>query len=309
MSQPLPQFVSSLAPSSQASSSPQLSRRVVMVTSPGAESTLTDVTTNLATVCAEVGQRVTLLSTSGLAASPEESEGPSPDDAWWSGWPSAGGETFSHDEPDGGLFSGPLDRDDVEDLLTDTDIPGVTRLDLRAFVGQPAQLVIRVPEVLAALRQVVDVVLLEVPSYLSVHHGEGLTPVVDVVLVVGERQTTTTEEMRKTSAALRRLSAPVVGMILTGGPETSFFSADSGLEESDEDLDERDTTQQIPVVESVSPLDDAYLTDEERGYEPEAVADNGYTARDGHEAGDERPPVDSYVTEEESAIEHPGPEA
>ena len=51
-------------------------------------------------------------------------------------------------------------------LLGETGVPGVSRLDLRYFVGHPAQVVIRVPEVLAALRPIMDVVFLEVPSYL-----------------------------------------------------------------------------------------------------------------------------------------------
>ena len=44
-----------------------------MVTSPGPEPSLGDVALNLATVCAETGQRVALVSTSGLA-SPADSE-------------------------------------------------------------------------------------------------------------------------------------------------------------------------------------------------------------------------------------------
>ena len=43
-------------------------RRVVMVASAGVEPSLADVVTNLATVCAEIGQRVALVSTAGLAS-------------------------------------------------------------------------------------------------------------------------------------------------------------------------------------------------------------------------------------------------
>jgi Mrp family chromosome partitioning ATPase len=71
------------------------------------------------------------------------------------------------------------------------------------------------PEVLDILHQVVDVVVLDVPSFLSVHHGEGLAPLADVVLVVGERRSTTLNDMRKISTVLRRLGAPVAGMALT----------------------------------------------------------------------------------------------
>ena len=74
----------------------------------------------------------------------------------------------------------------------------------------------------AALVQVVDVVFLEVPSYLSVHHGEGLTPLADAVLVVGERRTTTVGDVKRTKAALKRLGAPVVGLALTRSGEKDY---------------------------------------------------------------------------------------
>ena len=103
----------------------------------------------------------------------------------------------------------------MRDLLGDTSVPGVSFLDLQHFVAHTTQVVIRVPEVLDALREVVDVVILEVPSFLSVHHGQGLAPLADLVLVVGERRLTTMDQLRRTSAVLKRLGAPVVGMALT----------------------------------------------------------------------------------------------
>ena len=51
-------------------------RRVVMVASAGAEISLADVVTNLATVCAEIGQRVAVVSTAGLASPGVDSELP-----------------------------------------------------------------------------------------------------------------------------------------------------------------------------------------------------------------------------------------
>ena len=143
----------------------------------------------------------------------------------------------------------------MEHLLGETGVPGVSRLDLRYFVGHPAQVVIRVPEVLAALRQIVDVVFLEVPSYLSVHHGEGLTPLADVVMVVGERKTTTLDEMRRMSAALRHLQAPVVGMALTdGGVEVyDWDRVEAELATANEQpSEERDPTEQLPITRSAA---------------------------------------------------------
>ena len=153
----------------------------------------------------------------------------------------------------------------MEELLGETSAPGVSRLDMRYFVGHPAQVVIRMPEVLVALRQIVDVVILEIPSYLSVHHGEGLTPLADVVLVVAERETTTLNEAKETSATLKRLGAPVVGMALTDGPplESYVWGVDSELEPAGEPPS-RDTTEELPIVEPAgvtraTPHDDAFV--------------------------------------------------
>ena len=247
------------------SSTPSTDRRVVLVASAGTEPSLGDVVTNLATVCAEVGQRVALVSTAGLASPGAEVELPQSTPLWWKQWPSRGnGAAFPIEGEQVSLLSGSLNPTDVENLLGETGVPGVSRLDLRYFVGHPAQVVIRVPEVLAALRELVDVVFLEVPSYLSVHHGEGLTPLADVVLLVAERETTTVDEMRRVSAALRHLEAPVVGLTLTdGGLEVyDWGRADAELQ-ADHELpgDERDPTEQIPISESTGgapapPLDE-----------------------------------------------------
>jgi len=239
-------------------------RSVVMITSPGPEPSLEDVALKLATVCAEIGQRVALVSTSGLGA-PADTDLPRTTPLWWKNWPSPRRDDPFSAEPENPLLSGPLNPGDVQDLLGETSVSGVSRLDVRYFVGHPAQVVIRMPDVVAALRQIVDVVILEVPSFLSVHHGEGLTPLADVVLVVAEREATTMGEVRRTSAVLKRLGAPVVGMALTDGPplESYIWGFDSELEPADEGRG-RDTTEQLPVVEPADvapaqPQDDGFV--------------------------------------------------
>ena len=194
--QPLPVPSLDLTPARHAA------RSVVMVTSPGSEPTRAAVAVNLATVCAEIGQRVVIVTTDGIDAHVDGLE------------PSRSAAPLTDDERDRRL-TGPLRPDDVRDLLEDTSVPGVSFLALQHFVAHTSQVVIRVPEVLDALRDVVDVVILDVPSFLSVHHGQGLAPLADLVLIVGERRLTTTDELRRTSAVLRRLGAPVVGMALT----------------------------------------------------------------------------------------------
>lgn len=216
-------------------------RSVVMVTSPGQESTLSDVAINLATVCAEVGQKVVLVSTA-IFATPTESEDESTaQPLWWLNWPNPNGATAtSVEEQQRTLQSDDVNAADIEALLGETGVSGVRRLDLRYFVKHPAQVVIRVPQVIAALRQIVDVVILEVPAYLTMHHGEGLTPYADAILVVGERNSTTMDELRRTKTALIRLAAPVVGVALTGAQQTveAWGAEDEEDSNDDDSLDE-----------------------------------------------------------------------
>jgi Mrp family chromosome partitioning ATPase len=205
----------SLTTASGEVSSQSRARRVVMITSPGEESTLEDVAFNLAAVCAEVGQKVVLLNTA-IFRNPaaDEAESPMPP-LWWLNWPAPQG-TKSTEEERHRLQTADVRPAEIEALLGETGVPGVRRLDLRYFVNHTAQVVIRVPEVIAALQQIVDVIIIAVPSYLTVHHGEGLTPFADVVLVVGERNSTTMDALRRTRAALTRLAAPVAGVVLSG---------------------------------------------------------------------------------------------
>ncbi len=196
--QPLPVPSLDLTPARHAA------RSVVMVTSPGSEPTRAAVAVNLASVCAEIGQRVVIVTTDGIDAHVDERELPR------ILAPLTDGESDRR-------LTGPLRPDDVQDRLEDTSVAGVSFLALQQFVAHTSQVVIRIPEVLDALRDVVDVVILDVPSFLSVHHGQGLAPLADLVLIVGERRLTTTDELRRTSAVLRRLGAPVVGMALTTG--------------------------------------------------------------------------------------------
>ena len=219
-----------------------------MVASAEEEPSLADVVTNLATVCAEIGQRVALVSTAGLASSEIGSELPQSTPSWW---PSPGNSNgLATEEEQARLLTGTLNATDVEHLLVETGVPGVSRLDLRYFVGHPAQVVVRFPEVLGALLQIVDVVFLEVPSYLTVHYGQGLTSLADVVLVVAERETTTLDDMRQISARLRHLGAPVVGMALTaGGLEIyDWGRVDAELQAGDvQPSEERDPTEQLSI--------------------------------------------------------------
>jgi hypothetical protein len=184
---------------------------------------------------------------------------------------------------------------EIEALLGETGVPGVRRLDLRYFVQHSAQVVIRVPEIIAALQQIVDVVILEVPSYLTVHHGEGLTPSADVVVVVGERTSTTMDDLRRTRAALTRLSAPVVGVVLTGEHQDEL---EWGVESEDDwELDGASDTRKGPHeflkegdsgwAQTASAALDDHPQDygaTENGAKRDERVDAGLTRRDSREA-------------------------
>ncbi len=166
-------------------------RKVVLVASPAEEETRPMVAANLAAVCAESGERVIIVGTAELR----------------SGRPQA--------VPHGAKLSGDITPVDVESRLEPTRVPNISRLPLSMFLQHSSQLVNRGKELLDAARAVSDVVIVETPSLLSVHHAEALTHAVDVVIVVGECGATRLSETKKAGELLRRMHAPVLGMVLT----------------------------------------------------------------------------------------------
>ena len=166
-----------------------VTRKVVMVVSPSTEPTRPQVAANLAAAYAEAGQRVVVIGTGELGAGP----------------PRGGGRNLT----------GQITPEDVEARLEPSWVDRVFRLDLRHFIENSGQLVLRMPAVLGATRAQADVVIVEAPPLLAVHHVEALSNMVDVVLVVGECGTTTFDEARRSGDLLRRMSAPVLGVVLT----------------------------------------------------------------------------------------------
>jgi Mrp family chromosome partitioning ATPase len=166
-----------------------VSRKVLMVVSPSTESTRPQVAANLAAAYAEAGERVVVLGTGELGAGPIRGSGRT--------------------------LSGQITPEDVEARLEASWVDRVFRLDLRHFIENSGQLVLRMPAVMQATRAVSDVIIIEAPPLLAVHHVEALSQMVDVVLVVGECGTTTFTEARRSGDLLRRMAAPVLGVVLT----------------------------------------------------------------------------------------------
>jgi Mrp family chromosome partitioning ATPase len=163
-------------------------RQVVLVVSAGSEPTRPIVSANLGAAYGEAGQRVIVVSTGDLASGYAAGAATSPSDI------------------------GPAE---VAAQLLPSSLENVSRLSLRHFVANSGQLVTHAPAILGAARQLADVVIVEAPPLLTMHHGEALVHAVDVVLVVGECGMTSFEQAARTGDLLRRMGAPVLGVVLT----------------------------------------------------------------------------------------------
>jgi Mrp family chromosome partitioning ATPase len=164
-------------------------RRVVMVVSAGTEPSRPHVAANLAAIYGEAGQRVIVVSTGDIEAG------------------------TSIRQADGRRAV--VTRDDVEARMQPSRLEFVSRLPLGSFIANSGELVTRGRAVLDAARTLADVVIVEVPPLLAVHHAEALARAVDVVLVVGECGVTTFNDARRAGDVLRRIDAPVLGVVLT----------------------------------------------------------------------------------------------
>lgn len=122
------------------------------------------------------------------------------------------GTTF----PAESVLSGPVSAADVESRLTPAGPERVWTLSMRHFMRNSGQLVNRAKEVLDAARSVADVVIVETPAFLRYHHGEALVHSVDAVVVIVENGVTEVDDAQDMGDILRRLGAPVLGVVFTG---------------------------------------------------------------------------------------------
>ena len=167
------------------------SRNVLLVTSTVDEPARAKVVANLAVTYAEAGEQVLLVSTGDLeigAASPVD-----------------------------GVQNSPIASVDIERCMRPSGAANVSMLSMRHFMRNSGQLVSRSKEVFDAARQVAAVVIVEVPAFLRFHHGEALVHSVDAVIVVAENGVTKAQDASDMGDILRRLGAPVLGVVFAGG--------------------------------------------------------------------------------------------
>ncbi|MBV8462144.1 MAG: hypothetical protein JO368_02535, partial [Acidimicrobiales bacterium] len=166
-------------------------RRVIMIVSPGNETTRPMVAANLAAVCAESGEHVIVVSTAEMQT----------------------GRIFGSSS--GSRVTGEINPDELRSRLEPTRVPNISRLPLSLYLEHSSQLVSRGKELLEAASAVSDMIIVEAPAILSVHHAEALSHAVDLVVVIGECGTTRLSDARKAGDLLRRIGAPVLGVVLT----------------------------------------------------------------------------------------------
>jgi len=166
------------------------SRNVLLVCSTVDEESRAKVVANLAATYAEAGDHVIVVSTGDLEV----------------------GTTF----PDESVHSGPVTTADIERWITPAGPENVSMLSMRHFMRNSGQLVARAKDVLDAAREVAVVVIVETPAFLRYHHGEALVHSVDAVIVVVENGVTDVPDAQDMGDILRRLGAPVLGVVFTG---------------------------------------------------------------------------------------------
>ena len=177
-------------------------RRVILVASAGSEVTRSAVIANLAAAYAETGDRALVVSLGHL------------------GW-QAGTDVRAAD-PRAGFEFGPAD---IVPRSSPTMVAGVRRLSFDMVLESRGQVPAYGPSVLAAAREVADVVLVDGPGLLHSHDALVLLPAVDVVLVVAEAGTTNAPQAKEVSQMLRRVAAPVLGVVFTNGRPNGKASA------------------------------------------------------------------------------------
>jgi Mrp family chromosome partitioning ATPase len=215
------------------------SRTVLLVVSTIDESSRPKVVANLAATYAEASEHVIVISTGDLEV----------------------GTTF----PAESVLSGPLTAADIESRLAPAGPENVSMLSMRHFMRNSGQLVSRSTDVFDAARQVADVIIVEAPAFLRYHHGEAMVHSVDAVIVVAESGVTDAPDAQDMGDILRRLGAPVLGVVFTGEELSSSQRKvlDAGMAASGRGT----PVIEVAASEAVDPLD----ADADDGAVPDAA--------------------------------------
>jgi Mrp family chromosome partitioning ATPase len=173
-------------------------RQVVIVTSAGSAEGKTTTVANLAASFAESGQSVLVLSCDFHGHRIQKMLGV------------ADGQGIAT------VLRGGPGAPTLADVTVETTIPGVWLAPSGEALDTPPELASSVGALIAAARDLADMVIIDTPALLSVSAASEVLPAADIALVVARSARTTREAAWRTQERLERLGAPVLGVVLVG---------------------------------------------------------------------------------------------
>jgi Mrp family chromosome partitioning ATPase len=162
-------------------------RQVVLVTSASTEPSCAMVVTNLAASYGEAGNSVLVMSTHELHNGEVRND-------------------VDHIR---------VKPSEMEDRLRPTRLDNVATVSLGDFVDSSGELATMAPPIVDEARKLAEIVIIEAPALLGFHDAAAFSPDSDVVLVIGESVVTTVEQAKRTGEMLKRIGAPVLGVVFT----------------------------------------------------------------------------------------------
>jgi capsular exopolysaccharide synthesis family protein len=114
----------------------------------------------------------------------------------------------------------------LADVVVPTNLEGVSIAPTGSGLRKLGDLAAAGVSLVESARELADVVIIDTAPMLATNDAAELVHAVDAVVLVARSGRTTTQSARRVRALLDRLSAPVVGVVLIGAPETeSSYSA------------------------------------------------------------------------------------
>ncbi|MEY2567255.1 MAG: hypothetical protein QOE35_1784 [Actinomycetota bacterium] len=107
----------------------------------------------------------------------------------------------------------------LEKLARSTSVPGVRLITAGQSVDRPSELFPLATELVAGARRLADVVILDTAPILAINDALDVVPIVDQVVLVARGGKTSYPSAELAAERLRRVGAPLQGVVLVGGAD------------------------------------------------------------------------------------------
>ena len=107
----------------------------------------------------------------------------------------------------------------LDKLAQPTSVPGVRLITTGKSVERPSELFPLATDVVAGARRLADVVILDTAPILAINDALDIVPIVDQVVLVARGGKTSFPSAELASERLRRVGAPLQGVVLVGGAD------------------------------------------------------------------------------------------